>query len=469
MRKVIYHIILFLILCLITFGPSHVLAKEAVASINGKTYDDLQLAFNEVKTGEVITLLQDVDMTNIDNVCTVNLPDKVVFDLGGHNINIKWISSASIGNLIFEGSDITIRNGSFSGKLSYSLWIGDTVDSNHIVLENIRTDGGINVYHAHNVILKNVEAIGHDYYAVWVDNDASVVIESGKYKTNGKNGLVGIADSNSGSSLKILGGSFTTNDQKFLPNSIKPSISGGTFNMNVEPYLVSGYQCLEKNGLYEVSRVVKLSKIEALEINPTQKVKESTLGISNLRLVEKVLLEVLANTQEVNIENKNVKVVVDTKKISPSASLVRDIQQFLKNKAENIKITDYFDISINVIDVDTDSVLGQLTNLGQPLTFVIALPSELQEVAKGYKRTFYVVRNHANQYEIIDTVIADDFNTLTFEADQFSTYALAYYDEEIVENPNTYDQGYKYFITGGISLFLLIIVSLWIKKRKVFE
>ena len=48
---------------------------------------------------------------------------------------------------------------------------------------------------------------------------------------------------------------------------------------------------------------------------------------------------------------------------------------------------------------------------------------------KAEGRTYKVIRNHTGEVTVLDTVLNED-GTISFQTDRFSTYALAYADEE---------------------------------------
>lgn len=90
----------------------------------------------------------------------------------------------------------------------------------------------------------------------------------------------------------------------------------------------------------------------------------------------------------------------------------------------------YLDLSI-VLKAD-DEELGTLNKLEEEITITVAIPEELK--AEG--RTYKVIRNHNGVVEVLDTIVNDD-GTISFKTDRFSTYALAYADnEETNTNPN---------------------------------
>ena len=59
-----------------------------------------------------------------------------------------------------------------------------------------------------------------------------------------------------------------------------------------------------------------------------------------------------------------------------------------------------------------------------------------------------IIKQHGNKVEVLDTVISKDGKFLTFETDEFSTYALAYEDkvkpveeEKVETKPETNEGG----------------------------
>ncbi|MDQ9824908.1 hypothetical protein RFZ44_16490, partial [Acinetobacter sp. 163] len=71
--------------------------------------------------------------------------------------------------------------------------------------------------------------------------------------------------------------------------------------------------------------------------------------------------------------------------------------------------------------------------LDSPVEFTIAVPEDVQKIAKSY----FVIRNHetakGNETSIIVPKVNED-GTLTFKTDKFSTYALAYSESEVKDN-----------------------------------
>lgn len=121
-------------------------------------------------------------------------------------------------------------------------------------------------------------------------------------------------------------------------------------------------------------------------------------------------------------------------------------EEFSKIVKDSV-VLDFFDISIKV-ETENDEYL--LTELKEEITFEVPLPIDLPEVAKGKVRKFFVLRQHENDIEELDATLSEDGKTISFTSDRFSTYALAYVDEELP--PQTGDNVTIYAILGLVTL-----------------
>ena len=83
----------------------------------------------------------------------------------------------------------------------------------------------------------------------------------------------------------------------------------------------------------------------------------------------------------------------------------------------------YLDVSI-ILKAD-DEELGTLNKLEEEITITLVIPDAL----KAESRTYKIIRNHNGVVDVLDTVVNGD-GTISFKTDRFSTYALAYADEE---------------------------------------
>lgn len=237
-----------LVMCIMLISalvlPMNVWASSG-NSANVATKDEFIAAINDDNI-TIINVTSDIDLSRAG----VLDASGCVIDLGGHKI------SAGNFSLIFEGSHFTIKNGTFDAKGgSYALFIGDEGTTDQVIVENITAIGGINVYNATNVKLRDVDVTGNGYYAIWCDENGHVTVESGTFKTNGV-AVVGLTTENS--ELFIQGGSFETAGKPLvLKNGNKwgkPVISGETFDVEVdEEYCSDGFDPVDNgNGQYGV-------------------------------------------------------------------------------------------------------------------------------------------------------------------------------------------------------------------------
>ena len=129
------------------------------------------------------------------------------------------------------------------------------------------------------------------------------------------------------------------------------------------------------------------------------------------------------------MDDNNVQLKVEVTEGKVDETKKEEIEKALK---ENEKVAKYLDITIAIKDKDTGEVLYTLDELSKEITFTVEIPEDLlkQEVAEGFARKYYIIRNHNGVIEYLDAVLSEDGKTLSFKTDKFSTYALAYEDIE---------------------------------------
>ena len=211
---------------------------------------------------EFLAALKDPSITTINITANIDLTDipalsyevvdlsGCVVDLGGNKI------ITNNGGVAYQGTNFTIRNGIFeaANNGNYAMFVGDMGTTDNVVIENVTTVGGINVFNASNVLLKGVNVTGRTYYAVWCDEGGQVQIESGTFQTNGV-AVLGLAEGPVDSSMAVEGGDFHTNGKPLVLDDGKdrepPVISGGTFDCSAKEYVAEGLE-YERNssGVY---------------------------------------------------------------------------------------------------------------------------------------------------------------------------------------------------------------------------
>ena len=99
----------------------------------------------------------------------------------------------------------------------------------------------------------------------------------------------------------------------------------------------------------------------------------------------------------------------------------------------NVNIAKYMDITILVKNKNNGTTIDTLDELTEKIKFTVAIPEDVlkSEVAEGFARKYYIIRNHNGVIEYLDAILSEDGKNISFETDKFSAYALAYRDEEI--------------------------------------
>ena len=95
----------------------------------------------------------------------------------------------------------------------------------------------------------------------------------------------------------------------------------------------------------------------------------------------------------------------------------------------------YLDISLylTITDSEGESATRSISDTGTDYTITVTLPDELINTDESVERTYYVIRIHDGEAAILEAVYDEENGTLTFAADKFSTYAIAYKDSEAQE------------------------------------
>ena len=237
-----------------------------VAKIGTVEYETLADAIAAAKGGETVTLLCDVTENDAAGAQILYNLTGVTLDLGGYTYTQKNFAH------VFLGTGGVIKNGKMvCDNGSYALFIGDEGETTSFTVDGVEMVGGINIYNASGVVLKNLTVNGTNYYAVWMDEGASATIESGTYNA----GDVAVLGSGDKSELHVTGGTFCANEQKLVSankNGVV-AISGGSFTKAVLPeYCADGFvPALNTDGTYGVKEGTvnpfgKLASITNMEI-----------------------------------------------------------------------------------------------------------------------------------------------------------------------------------------------------------
>ena len=143
-------------------------------------------------------------------------------------------------------------------------------------------------------------------------------------------------------------------------------------------------------------------------------------------------------------EGKNIKIEVIVNDISDQ--ILEADKKFIQEQINDKQIAAYIDISI-IKTVDGKDATA-ITSTNDKLRFKINIPEEFID-RNNVEREYYIVRIHDGIVDILETEYDPENNTLTFETDKFSTYAIAYTEKkvdqitDVIDEDNTLDNNLK--------------------------
>ena len=255
----------------------------------------------------------------------------------------------------------------------------------------------------------------------------------------------------------------------------KISITSGTFSSDVSKFVTTDYVQEQVGKNYVVAK--KEAKVDTPTIDTSKEiveVEEVTIGVKEDVTVSETLQEALKADEKLAEKVRDISsvVVVNIENLDVVDAPKEDVEA-ITNVSSELKVASFFDITLNVNNSITGENVGKLTELKKELTFNVALPEDLTKVEEGFTRTYYIVRYHDGESEILDTEL--NGNVLTFATDKFSTYAIAYKDVAVKkeetetkkeENPSTGDNVLAYVTTGILAMAGLGYTALNVYRRK---
>lgn len=218
-------------------------------------------------------------------------------------------------------------------------------------------------------------------------------------------------------------------------------------------------------------------KIDTPKVDQTKPVDEISVGVIDNDELKNILVKFIEDAKiDVKDINAIVMVTINETKKEEVPEEAKDNILKLTTKNENLKISAYFDITLDVKNNITGETLGTLNVLNDKIKFNMVLPEEITNVNEGYTRKYFIVRYHDGKSEMLPTTL--EGNIITFESDKFSTYALVYEnvkneienieDKTEIENPSTIDNIVIDLIVGSTSVIGLISIAKSIAKRKKY-
>lgn len=130
--------------------------------------------------------------------------------------------------------------------------------------------------------------------------------------------------------------------------------------------------------------------------------------------------EITANELSEVSQGKKIEVILDVKDGKASEAI--------KENTKEYKVGKYLDITLYK---NVDGTNESIHELAKALKVTLILPEELVNKDASIKREYFIARRHEGKVDILKAKYDDKKNTLMFETDRFSDYAILYKDTQV--------------------------------------
>ena len=127
--------------------------------------------------------------------------------------------------------------------------------------------------------------------------------------------------------------------------------------------------------------------------------------------------EITANELSEVAEGKKIEIVLEVKEAQTN--------ELIETNTKGYKVGKYLNITLNKIVNGTNESIHELSKV---MKVTIKVPEELINKDSKTKREYYIARSHNGKVDILETIYNEKTNSLTFETDKFSDYAILYKD-----------------------------------------
>ena len=127
--------------------------------------------------------------------------------------------------------------------------------------------------------------------------------------------------------------------------------------------------------------------------------------------------EITANELSEVAEGKKIEIVLEVKEAQTN--------ELIETNTKGYKVGKYLDITLYKNIDGTNKSIHELTKV---MKVTIKVPEELINKDSKTKREYYIARSHNGKVDILETIYNEKTNSLTFETDKFSDYAILYKD-----------------------------------------
>ena len=220
----------------------------------------------------------------------------------------------------------------------------------------------------------------------------------------------------------------------------------------------------------------------------SDKIGEGTLTVKttgNIEVNKNDLIDILVENKEITANElseiangKELEFVLDIKESSSNKLIESSTKGYIVGK--------YLNITLNKIVNGTSESIHELSKV---MKVTIKVPEELINKDSKTKREYYIARSHNGKVDILETIYNEKTNSLTFETDKFSDYAILYKDtkekeavtptvkvettnKETVKAENKKEvkkvkTGDEAFIVGFVYLLVMSLIGLiYLRKRE---
>ena len=129
--------------------------------------------------------------------------------------------------------------------------------------------------------------------------------------------------------------------------------------------------------------------------------------------------EITANELSEVAEGKKIEIVLEVKEAQTN--------ELIETNTKGYKVGKYLNITLNKIVNGTNESIHELSKV---MKVTIKVPEELINKDSKTKREYYIARSHNGKVDILETIYNEKTNSLTFETDKFSDYAIIYKDKK---------------------------------------
>ena len=160
------------------------------------------------------------------------------------------------------------------------------------------------------------------------------------------------------------------------------------------------------------------------------------------------------------LDGENAKIYLEVNDITKDISNTDKV--LIENKALKSKYELGLYLDINLFKEFEDNTPIKISQTQQKIKISLQIPNDLLNENKKVVRTYKVLRLHNGNVDILDCEV--NGNKLSFETDKFSTYAIAYIDTKVSNNPATNDNLYSYLFMFMLGIFGITSTTLYIKR-----